>query len=172
MKASTQLIAYGVFAFFAYRLIKPKSYSDDGSQEPVEPVDPSQPPQSTPRPDSEWTNVYATENSPNVVWKYRRPYQWSERGIVTQWETYYLVGNDSHSSFVTSSSLRTTITVDGKTAEIFFSEASAVAYVNRNAQRPVGPDYLPPAPANPKPSWQPTVSTGFGSSMKPPSQGW
>ena len=174
MKASTQLIVYGVFAFFAYRLIKPKSYNDDGSQEPVEPVDPSQPPHTTPRPNGRWTNVYSTDVSPNVVWRYERPYQWTERGVVTSWQTYYLVGNESHTSFVTSSSSRMHITVNGASAETFFSEASAVEYVNRTSQSPTGgPSYAPPSDnAEPSPSWQPKVNNGFGSSMNPPSQGW
>ncbi|MAN61632.1 MAG: hypothetical protein CMI60_06765 [Parvibaculum sp.] len=175
MKASTQLIVYGVFAFFAYRLIKPKSYSDDGSETPTptQPEDPTQPPHTTPRPNAQWTNVYSTDASPNVVWRYEAPYQWTERGTVTSWETHYVVGNESHTSFVSSSAARTTIRINGATAETFFSEAAAVDYVNRTAQAPTGgPSYLPPEPASPKPSWQPTVSTGFGSSMKPPSQGW
>ena len=172
MKESTQLILYGVFAFFAYRLLgSKKTYVEPKPITPSDDIPISG--HDTPRPDSQWTLIYSTINSSNVVWEYRRPYQWTAKGEVMEWEDFFVIGNKTHTSFVSSSSARTTIDIRGSSAEVFFNAGEAIDYLNRISSSPTGgPSLAPPTDeADTTPSWQPKKGFGFGSAS-PPAQGW
>ena len=171
MKGSTQLILYGVFAYFAYRLLGSKKKSEPKPITPNDDIPISG--HNTPQPDSRWTLMYSTSNSSNVVWEYTRPYQWTESGEVVEWSTFIVIGNKSHTRFVSSSSARTNITINGEKAETFFNVGTAVDYLNRVSSSPTGgPSLAPPTnEADTTPSWQPKKGFGFGSAS-PPAQGW
>ena len=159
MKSSTQLILFGVLGFFTVRILgKSRIEEYDDSTESEDNVVIPGGPTNAPMEQSQWLVAYSIQGVENVVWNYQRPYQWTPSGIVTSWNTYFLIGNRTHTGFTSSSDggnpngIYTQITVNGKTVNAYFNLAEAVAVLNssNSPKDPTGPSTNDP---NFEPHW-------------------
>lgn len=169
MKTSTTLILYGVFAFFAYKLLGSKTnqrgdYQDEGVPTPGE-----APTTYQPLP-TKVSIVYGpVGDNPQVVFKVR--YSTSSP---PRYSTFYTVGMPDQSSFAGDSSGNYAPALVNGLRVLAFTRSNAIAYVNRKSVPvgPGGPQLQPPTqtqPAQPNDNSRP--SFGFNSG-KGPAQGW
>lgn len=169
MQSSTRLIFYGILGFFVIRVLG-KSTEKDGMNDSGDTVVVTGG-STTTSPSSQWLVAYSMMGVSDVVWNYQRPYQWTPSGVVTSWDTYFLIGNRSHTGFTSSSTggnpngIYTQIDVNGVQANAYFNLSEAVAQLQySNAPKdPNGPSTPPPSESpNGGDSWSPNIPTGFG----------
>ena len=171
MNTSTKYFLGIGLAWVAYKAVYIQK--QNGSSEIIPPSDGT-------RQEGQWIRLTGeTVGTDNYVWQYEKPHQWDSSGHTTTSKTYYLIGNASHSSFVTTNTSLGMITLSGGvTARVFFTAAEAKQELARMAGNSTGgPSTKPTPPLDP--SWQPKGSAaqshldgyGFGTSARP-AQGW
>ena len=171
MNTSTKYFLGIGLAWVAYKMVYIQK--QNGSSEVIPPSDDGA------RDEGQWIRLTGeTVGTDNYVWQYEKPHQWDGAGNTVTSKTYYLIGNASHSSFVTTNASTGMIHLpSGVTARVFFTAAEAKQELARMAGSSTGGPSTKPTPPPLDPSWQPKGRQthlggyGFGNSVGP-AQGW
>ena len=102
----------------------------------------------------QWTQIYSAEGTSNVVWEYQTSYGllYEDGTDDRYYETFFVIGNPTHTGFVSDSSNRGQITINGKKAKAYPNAGEAVSELNRMAAQPTGPTQPQLPPVTPPPS--------------------